>query len=233
MKGMLIYGNNQQSNPIAQIQEIVTVAARDGDAQVLSQLMRGDFGLDEGSFYEIVRDALFTAAFHRQIGALEILLDSGRTDISGLLNYAVYPMIADELFIVAARDGNFAKVNQLVNDWEGLCKVNTAISLKEYVNAKDQMYGRTALMVATINGHKDIIELLRHYGADASSIMDKFGKTALDYAGEYYPDAVALLADHTMAVEFQDHTNPQAFGNQGHIEISGSNNNGDSHLEST
>lgn len=49
------------------------------------------------------------------------------------------------------------------------------------VNAKEPVYGRTALMVASDWGHFEIVKYLVENGANVN-LKDKDGKTALDFA---------------------------------------------------
>lgn len=55
--------------------------------------------------------------------------------------------------------------------------------------------GKTALIIASINGYEDIVRKLLEYGANAN-IIDLQGKTALDYAVLHrHQSIVQLLQD--------------------------------------
>ena len=71
----------------------------------------------------------------------------------------------DTRLIDAARLGDITTAQQLLND--------TSID----INAKDEYYGYTALIWASVNGHKEIVELLLNHDADVN-IRDKYSYTA-------------------------------------------------------
>ncbi|WP_257282060.1 ankyrin repeat domain-containing protein [Endozoicomonas sp. ISHI1] len=79
----------------------------------------------------------------------------------------------------------------ILGDWDQVAK-----SLAEGVNVnavKDQDY--TALMLASLNGHRAIIELLFNYGANLYAVNDD-GITALHFAaGHHYVDNLKLLIE--------------------------------------
>jgi ankyrin repeat protein len=52
------------------------------------------------------------------------------------------------------------------------------------VNARDRLYGRTALMIAAAEGHADVVPLLVEAGSDLN-IVDEEGSTALILARSY------------------------------------------------
>ena len=61
------------------------------------------------------------------------------------------------------------------------------------VNARERLYGRTALMVAAVEGHLDVVRLLVEAGSDAN-IVDAEGSTALSLArGNNNLDVAAFL----------------------------------------
>jgi len=61
------------------------------------------------------------------------------------------------------------------------------------VNAKDNLFGRTALMIASFYGHKEVVELLLKKGADVNA-KDKNGRTALMIASKKgHKEIVELL----------------------------------------
>ena len=63
------------------------------------------------------------------------------------------------------------------------------------VNARERLYGRTALMIAAAEGHLDVVRLLVEAGSDLN-IVDAEGSTALSLARSYGNlDVAALLAE--------------------------------------
>jgi ankyrin repeat protein len=61
------------------------------------------------------------------------------------------------------------------------------------VNARERLYGRTALMIAATEGHLDVVRLLVEAGTDLN-IVDAEGSTALSLARSYNNlDVAALL----------------------------------------
>jgi ankyrin repeat protein len=61
------------------------------------------------------------------------------------------------------------------------------------VDARERLYGRTALMIAAVEGHADAVRLLLEAGSDAN-IVDEEGSTALSLARSYgHLDVAALL----------------------------------------
>ena len=63
------------------------------------------------------------------------------------------------------------------------------------VNARERYYGRTALMMASAEGHATVVELLIEAGADLN-LVDEEGATALSLARSYgHLDVAAKLAD--------------------------------------
>jgi ankyrin repeat protein len=62
------------------------------------------------------------------------------------------------------------------------------------VNARERLYGRTALMIAAAEGNLDAVRLLVEAGSDLN-IVDAEGSTALSLARSYGNlDVAALLA---------------------------------------
>ena len=63
------------------------------------------------------------------------------------------------------------------------------------VNARERLYGRTALMIAAAEGHLDSVRLLVEAGSDLN-LVDAEGSTALSLARSYGNlDVAALLAE--------------------------------------
>jgi len=63
------------------------------------------------------------------------------------------------------------------------------------VNARERLYGRTALIVAAVEGHLEIVRMLVEAGSDLN-IVDAEGSTALSLARSYGNlDVAALLAE--------------------------------------
>ena len=63
------------------------------------------------------------------------------------------------------------------------------------VNARERLYGRTALMIAALEGHLDVARLLIEAGADLN-IADGENSTALSLARSYGNlDVAALLSE--------------------------------------
>ena len=63
------------------------------------------------------------------------------------------------------------------------------------VNARERLYGRTALIIAAIEGHLEIVRMLVEAGSDLN-IVDAEGSTALTLARSYGNlDVAALLAE--------------------------------------
>ena len=63
------------------------------------------------------------------------------------------------------------------------------------VNARERLYGRTALIIAAVEGHLEIVRMLVEAGSDLN-IVDAEGSTALSLARSYGNlDVAALLAE--------------------------------------
>jgi ankyrin repeat protein len=63
------------------------------------------------------------------------------------------------------------------------------------VNARERLYGRTALMIAAAEGHLDVVRLLVEAGSDLNTV-DAEGSTALTLARSYGNlDVAALLEE--------------------------------------
>jgi ankyrin repeat protein len=63
------------------------------------------------------------------------------------------------------------------------------------VNARERLYGRTALMIAAAEGHLEVVRLLVEAGSDLN-VVDAEGSTALSLARSYGNlDVAALLAE--------------------------------------
>jgi ankyrin repeat-rich membrane spanning protein len=63
------------------------------------------------------------------------------------------------------------------------------------VDARERMYGRTALMIAATQGHSEIVELLIEAGSDLW-LVDEEGASALSLARDYgHLDVAAKLAE--------------------------------------
>ena len=63
-------------------------------------------------------------------------------------------------------------------------EVKTLLAKRAFVNAKDEYSGRTPLIMATVNGHIEIVRTLLDRGADVS-VKDADGWTAVMFAQEY------------------------------------------------
>jgi len=63
-------------------------------------------------------------------------------------------------------------------------EVKTLLAKRAFVNATDEYSGRTPLIMATVNGHTEIVRALLSRGADAN-MKDADGWTALTFAQEY------------------------------------------------
>ena len=74
--------------------------------------------------------------------------------------------------------------------------VNPAIDSNDAdVNARDRLYGRTALIIAAVEGHLEIVRMLVEAGSDLN-IVDAEGSTALSLARSYGNlDVAALLVE--------------------------------------
>jgi ankyrin repeat protein len=100
-------------------------------------------------------------------------------------------------------------------------KIKELINLGVDVNIKDKN-GSTALIYASRNGYKDIVELLLKYKADIN-IKNKFGNTALIYAlRNGYKEIVELLLKYKADVNIKDNYGSTALilaSYNGHIEI--------------
>ena len=66
------------------------------------------------------------------------------------------------------------------------------------VNARERLYGRTALMIAAAEGHLDVVRLLVEGGSDLN-IVDAEGSTALSLARSYGNLDVAALLEQAGA----------------------------------
>src|SRR5262245_38827193 len=66
------------------------------------------------------------------------------------------------------------------------------------VNARERLYGRTALIVAAIEGHLDVVRMLVEAGSDLN-IVDAEGSTALSLARSYGNLDVAALLEQAGA----------------------------------
>jgi len=63
------------------------------------------------------------------------------------------------------------------------------------VNARERLYGRTALMIAAVEGHADAVRLLVEAGSDVNIVVEE-GSTALSLARGYgHLDVAALLEE--------------------------------------
>ena len=63
------------------------------------------------------------------------------------------------------------------------------------LEAQDDTYGNTPLILASLYGNKDIVEMLLKAGADVQAI-NKEGKNALSYARLYSHSEIVKLLTH-------------------------------------
>ena len=79
--------------------------------------------------------------------------------------------------------------------------VQEAIDKEAAINARNELTGMTALMLASLAGHNDVVALLLHYGAEINSTCVN-GNTALmlaSYRG--HEKVIKLLRKHAVALD--------------------------------
>jgi len=154
--------------------------------------------------------ALYIAARAGDPAATRVLLAAG-ADAN-----AAMPATGETVLMTAAKEGNSDVVRALltggvddvslgelgdaraatrVAEAAGYSSVTNPAIATNYadVNARERLYGRTALMIAAIEGHADVVRLLVEAGTDLS-IVDAEGQTALTLArSSNNLDVAALL----------------------------------------
>lgn len=168
-----------------------------------------DAGADvkKANFYGVT--ALYIAARAGDAAATRMLLAAGAD-----ANVAL-PASGETVLMTAAKSGNPDVVRALLTGGRDvslsqLREARAAASVAEAagyslptnpalgtnyadVNARERLYGRTALMIAATEGHLEIVRLLVEAGSDLNS-SDAEGSTALSLARSYgHLDVAALL----------------------------------------
>jgi uncharacterized protein len=115
----------------------------------------------------------------------------------------------EQLLREAAMEGNAVRVQQLVS---GSADVNSSLP-----------DGRTALMLASFNGHTAVMNILMNAGAQVE-MKDEHDRTALMYASTgYFPDAVRLLLENGAdpnVIDKEEKFSPLMFAAaEGHFEV--------------
>jgi ankyrin repeat protein len=154
------------------------IAAREGDAAATRMLLNA--GANANVTLPAGETVLMTAAKAGNREVVEALLTGG---VDG----------------VSLREIGEARAAARIAEAAGYASpANPAIATNYAdVNARERWYGRTALMIAALEGHADIVDLLLEAGADAS-LVDAEGSTALSLArSSGNLDVAAKLAEVT------------------------------------
>jgi ankyrin repeat protein len=159
--------------------------------------------------------ALYVAARAADSVATRLLLAAGADANAGL------PASGETVLMTAAKSGNADVVRALLTggddsvSLEQLGAARAAARVAESagysapanpavdtnyadVNARERLYGRTALMIAAAEGHLDIVRLLVEAGSDLN-LVDAEGSTALTLARSYGNLDVAALLEQAGA----------------------------------
>lgn len=171
-----------------------------------------DAGADvkKANFYGVT--ALYVAARAGDSDATQILLAAG-ADANAAL-----PASGETVLMTAAKAGNPDVVRKLltggvenvsltqlgearaaarVAEAAGYSLLTNPTIATNYadVNAREHLYGRTALLIASAEGHLEVVRLLIEAGSDLN-VTDAEGSTALSLARNYgHLDVAALLED--------------------------------------
>jgi ankyrin repeat protein len=139
------------------------LAARDGDAAATRALLAA--GASANTALPSGETVLMTAAKTGNAATVWALLTGGADDVS-------LPQVARER--VAARVGEPTAYG---------AQFDSVASAGNYanVNARDRLYGRTALMLAAAAGHVEVVRLLVEAGSEINAV-DTEGATALSLA---------------------------------------------------
>jgi ankyrin repeat protein len=152
------------------------VAARAGDFDSTRMLLEA--GADANATLPSGETVLMTAARAGNPEVVRALLTGGAAGVS------LAAIAAARAAAHVAESGGYAP------------PTNPAVTANyAEVDARERMYGRTALMVAAAEGHLGIVELLIEAGSDLN-VLDEEGASALSLARDYgHLDVAAKLAE--------------------------------------
>ena len=152
------------------------IAARAGDPVATRLLLAA--GADANTSLSAGETVLMTAANAGNADVVRALLTGGDESVS-LLELAEERAAA----LVAETAGYALAINPSI-----------ATNYAD-VNARERWYGRTALMVAAAEGHREVVQLLIEAGSDLD-LLDEEGSSALSLARSYgHLDVAAQLAE--------------------------------------
>ena len=164
------------------VDETFLVACRQGQDLIVRNLMRQiRFDLSDGR-------AINIAVTAGQADVLKYLLDHNEIESNHAPSYDI-DSNASSLLISPGTSGHENVVDLILNH----CRMQNAI----YVNKVDKHTGRTALHLAVMNGHENIVRKLLAVGAETKTN----GTTAIHIAAEYgYPNILRILFKATSEI---------------------------------
>lgn len=151
------------------------IAARAGDAESTALLLES--GADANAMLPSGETVLMTAA---RVGNADVV----RSLLTGGAGISLADLAQARGAAQVAESGGYAP------------PANPAlIANHANVDARERMYGRTALMIAATQGHSEVVELLIRAGSDLW-LVDEEGASALSLARDYgHLDVAAKLAE--------------------------------------
>eukprot|EP00118_Oscarella_pearsei_P002589 m.10963 g.10963 ORF g.10963 m.10963 type:complete len:338 (+) comp22838_c0_seq1:59-1072(+) len=199
-KKILAAGNVPIDTPDKYGSSALMAVAQKGYRSVAELLL--DHGADVNYSSGSGKTSLMIACYHGHLNIVQLLIERGA-------KYSVKDKGGSSALHWAVDGGQEDMVTYLIRDgvpvderdgagWTPLIR-NAAVSghigiarillaFDADIDAKDDD-GRTALMIASLNGHKDLTALLVHKGAD-KSIQNKYGANASDFAESFTREGV-------------------------------------------
>ena len=168
-------GESSDESSLEQMYDLLRVAIHQGDLLTVQNLIES--GCNVGALSEEEQLELIRCAFD----------ETGTFDVQALLQNNIVSLLSsvqqDSLILHACSEGNMTIVDALVTNGYNVNSCNMQVQLKHRWAGSSRRTNITPLMIATHDGHSEIVKKLIFLGAKLG-MQDSDGYTALHYAAE-------------------------------------------------